>query len=212
MKKLLVTMMIMAMGMSLLVGCGGSDKDTSGDANQGNDTNVSQEEKEDSSNKEESEDVTSEMTGDASFEVNSISGTKVKVYYDSNVIASASTLWEPEFSVTDVEGNKYNFVIVDCDTAEDYLERRKNEFDSIKSKTNEEFSELEENGMVGEHTIIQYTVEYDQISTDDNNNAVYTPVSYSECIIELGSVVVCFDNTEEQDFSDILTAMKFVVD
>lgn len=59
---------------------------------------------------------------------------------------------------------------------------------------------------------MQYTVEYDQISTDDNNNAVYTPISYSECIIELGSVVVGFDNTGEQKLWDVLASMKFVVE
>lgn len=213
-RKILSLLLVMTMGIALLVGCGGSDKDTNGDSNQGNDTNVSQEEGKDYSanSKGESEEVSSEMKWDTFFEVNSINGTKVKVCYDPSVIASSYTLWEPEFSVTDTEGNKYNFVIIDCDTAEDYFERRKNEFDSIQSKTNEEFSELEKYGNVGEYTIMQYRVEYDQISTDDNNNAVYTPISYSEYIIELGSVVVCFDNTEEQDFSDILTAMKFVVE
>ena len=212
-RRVLSSLLIMTMGISLLVGCGGTDKDASGVSNQGNDTNVSEEtEKDDSSNSsEESEDVSSEMTADAIFEVNSIGGTKVKVYYDPNAIASMSTVWEPEFSVTDIEGNVYNFVIGDFDTAEDYFERRIDEFNSIQSKTNEEFSEPEEYGIVGENTIMRYTLEYDQISTDDNNNAVYTPVSYAECIIELDSVVVCFDYTEEQKFWDVLATMKFVV-
>ena len=212
-RRVLSLLLIMTMGISLLVGCGGTDKDTSGVSNQGNDTNVSEEtEKADSSNsKEESEDVSSEMTTDAIFEVNSIGGTKVKVYYDPNAIASTNTVWEPEFSVTDIEGNVYSFVIGDFDTAEDYFERRIDEFNSIQSKTNEEFSELEEYEVVGENTIMRYTLEYDQISTDDNNNPVYTPVSYAECIIELDSVVVCFDYTEEQKFWDVLATMKFVV-
>ena len=212
-RRVLSLLLIMTMGISLLVGCGGTDKDTSGVSNQGNDTNVSEEtEKVDSSNsKEESEDVSSEMTADAIFEVNSIGGTKVKVYYDPNAIASTNTAWEPEFSVTDIEGNVYSFVIGDFDTAEDYFDRRIDEFNSIQSKTNEEFSEPEEYGVVGENTIMRYTLEYDQISTDDNNNPVYTPVSYAECIIELDSVVVCFDYTEEQKFWDVLATMKFVV-
>lgn len=212
-RRVLSLLLIMTMGISLLVGCGGTDKDTSGVSNQGNDTNVSEEtEKADSSNsEEESEDVSSEMTADAIFEVNSIGGTKVKVYYDPNAIASTNTVWEPEFSVTDIEGNVYSFVIGDFDTAEDYFERRIDEFNSIQSKTNEEFSELEEYEVVGENTIMRYTLEYDQISTDDNNNPVYTPVSYAECIIELDSVVVCFDYTEEQKFWDVLATMKFVV-
>lgn len=212
-RRVLSLLLIMTMGISLLVGCGGTDKDTSGVSNQGNDTNVSEEtEKADSSNsKEESEDVSSEMTTDAIFEVNSIGGTKVKVYYDPNTIASTNTVWEPEFSVTDIEGNVYSFVIGDFDTAEDYFERRIDEFNSIQSKTNGEFSEPEEYGVVGENTIMRYTLEYDQISTDDNNNPVYTPVSYAECIIELDSVVVCFDYTEEQKFWDVLATMKFVV-
>ena len=199
-RKILSLLLVMTMGMTLLAGCGGSDS-----TNDEVDKNAASE------SLGESEAVSSEMTGATFFEVNSISGTKVKVYYDPNVIASASTLWEPEFSVTDVEGNVYNFVIGDFDTAEDYFMRRIDEFNSIQSKTNEEFSEPEEYGMVGENTIMQYTLEYDQISTDDNNNPVYTPVSYSECIIELGSVVVCFDNTEEQKFWDVLATMKFVV-
>lgn len=212
-RRVLSLLLIMTMGISLLVGCGGTDKDTSGVSNQGNDTNVSEEtEKVDSSNsEEESEDVSSEMTTDAIFEVNSIGGTKVKVYYDPNTIASTNTVWEPEFSVTDIEGNVYSFVIGDFDTAEDYFERRIDEFNSIQSKTNGEFSEPEEYGVVGENTIMRYTLEYDQISTDDNNNPVYTPVSYAECIIELDSVVVCFDYTEEQKFWDVLATMKFVV-
>ena len=116
-RRVLSLLLIMTMGISLLVGCGGTDKDTSGVSNQGNDTNVSEEtEKADSSNsKEESEDVSSEMTTDAIFEVNSIGGTKVKVYYDPNTIASTNTVWEPEFSVTDIEGNVYSFVIGDFD-------------------------------------------------------------------------------------------------
>lgn len=203
-KRILSLLLVMTMGLTLLAGCGSSsDKDNNKEPNQGAEADT---------NKDTGKEDSSEMTWDTFFEVNSINSTKVKVYYDSNVIASSYTLWEPEFSVTDTEGNKYNFVIIDCDTAEDYFERRKNEFDSIKSKTNEEFSELEEYGNVGEHTIMQYTVEYDQISTDDNNNAVYTPVSYSECVIELGSVVVCFDNTGEQKLWDILASMKFVVE
>ena len=42
-RKVLSLLLVVAMGMSLLVGCGGSDKNTSGDSNQENDTNVSQE-------------------------------------------------------------------------------------------------------------------------------------------------------------------------
>lgn len=211
-----VLSMLFVMVMSLLVGCGGNDS-TNGDvatkkdivqdsANDEGDKSV------DSEYVEESEGDSSEMTWDAFFEVNSINGTNVKVYYDPNVIASVDSFWEPEFSVTDTEGNVYNFAIVDFDTAEGFLKWRMDEFNSIQSKTNGEFSELEEYGVVGENTVKKYNLEYEQISTDENNNAVYTPVSYSECIIELGSVVVCFDNTEEQKCWDVLAAMKFVVE
>ena len=216
MKKILVTVLIMAMGATFLVGCGGSGSNDSGTDK---DTEIVQDSANDEADKsdesesvEENEEVSSEMTWDTSFEVNSVSGTKVKVYYDPNVIASSYTLWEPEFSVTDTEGNVYNFAIVDCDTAEKFLEWRIDNFNTIQSKTNGEFSELEEHGVVGENMVKKYNLEYDQISTDDNNNAVYTPISYSECIIELGSVVVCFDNTEEQRFWDVLAAMKFVIE
>lgn len=215
-KKVLSMLLVMSMGMSVLVGCGGNDstnasvetdKDTVQDS-----TNDEVDKSVDSEYAEESEAVSSEMAGDTFFEVNSISGTKVKVYYDPNVIASANTYWEPEFSVTDKEGNEYNFTIVDFDTAEEFLKWRIDYFDSIKSKINGEFSELEEYGVVGENVIKKYNLEYDQISTDDNNNAIYTPVSYSECVIELGTVVVCFDNPEEQKFWDVFVAMKFVVE
>ena len=211
-RKLLSLLLVMIMGMSLLAGCGENDsaateKDTVQDsANDEVDKSVEYEDA------EEDEEVSSEMTLDSFFEVNSINGTNVKVYYAPDVIASADTLWEPEFSVTDTEGNVYNFAIVDCDTAEEFLNWRMDQFNSIQSKTNGEFSELEEYGVVGENTIKKYNLEYEQISTDDNNNAVYTPVSYSECIIELGSVVVCFDYTEEQECWDVLAAMKFVVE
>lgn len=216
MKKILVTVLIMAMGATFLIGCGGSGSNDSGT---GKETDVVQESANDEVDKsdesdyvEESEEDSSELTWDTFFEVNSISGTKVKVYYDPNVIASSYTLWEPEFSVTDTEGNTYDFAVVDCDTAEKFLEWRINNFTTIQSKTNGEFSELEEHGIVGENMVKKYNLEYDQISTDDNNNAVYTPISYSECVIELGSAVVCFDNTEEQKFWDVLAAMKFVIE
>lgn len=211
-----VLSMLFVMVMSLLVGCGGNDS-TNGDVATKKDTvqdsaNDEGDKSVDSGYVEESEGDSSEMTWDAFFEVNSINGTNVKVYYDPNVIASVDSFWEPEFSVTDTEGNVYNFAIVDFDTAEGFLKWRMDEFNSIQSKTNGEFSELEEYGVVGENTVKKYNLEYEQISTDENNNAVYTPVSYSECIIELGSVVVCFDNTEEQKCWDVLAAMKFVVE
>ncbi len=213
-RKLLSLLLAMAMGTLLFAGCGGSN-----DSGTDKDTDVVQDSANDDVDKsdeseyvEESEEVSSEMSWDTFFEVNSIGGTKVKGYYDPNVIASAYTLWEPEFSVTDTEGNTYNFAVVDCATAEKFLEWRIDNFNSIQSKTNGEFSELEEYGVVGENMVKKYNLKYDQISTDDNNNAVYTPISYSECVIELGPVVVCFDYTEEQKFWDVLAAMKFVIE
>lgn len=45
-RKILSLLLVMAIGMTLLVGCGGTDKDANADSNQGNDTNVSQNEQE----------------------------------------------------------------------------------------------------------------------------------------------------------------------
>lgn len=219
-RKIFSLLFVIAMGATFLVGCSGngsndgvSDRDIDKDTDVVQDSaNDEVEESDESEYVEEGEEVSSTLTWDTFFEVNSVGGTKVKVYYDPDVIASAYTLWEPEFSVTDTEGNAYDFAIVDCATAEKFLEWRIDNFNSIQSKTNGEFSGLEEHGVVGENMVKKYNLKYDQISTDDNNNAVYTPISYSECVIELGSVVVCFDNTEEQKFWDVLAAMKFVVE
>lgn len=219
MKKILVTLLIMAMGATFFAGCGSKESGTGNDSAAGEKSDVAQADVNDEAgtsadleNAEESEEASSEVAWDTFFEVNSVGGTKVTAYYDPNVVASAYTLWEPEFSITDTEGNEYDFAIVDCATAEDFLNWRINNFNSIQSKTNGEFSGLEECGTVGEKVVKKYNLEYEQISTDENNNAVYTPISYSECVIELGSVVVCFDYTEEQKFWDVLATIKFVVE
>lgn len=162
---------------------------------------------------EEEEDTPDGMEWDTFFEVTSIGGVKVKVYYDPDVIKSCYT-YEPEFFLTDEDGNEFVFAIADFATAEARRQGREDYFNSQKMLEDVYVSELSEY-QVGEYTIKSYRADYMVYAYDGSGEL--SPGSFSEDVIELGAEVVCvfngeyvFDNPET--LGVFLNAMKFVVE
>ena len=146
------------------------------------------------------------------FEVTSFGGVKVKVYYDPDVVKSYST-YDPEFYLTDADGNEHMFAIYDHATAEEHRQAREKYFNDQKMLEEVSVSELLEY-QAGEYTIKSFWADY-LIYSYDGSGEQY-PASTQEAIIELGSGVVCvFDETymnEHPEFGTFLNSMKFVCD
>lgn len=156
--------------------------------------------------------VVSETEGDTFMEVTSVGGVKVKVYYDSDVITNCYT-YEPEFFVTDVEGNEYAFAIADFPTAEARMQGRMDYFASQDNLYKDvEFSEMQES-RAGEYIIKTYRADYMTYSYDGSGEL--TPASFCESVIELDSDVVCVYEEiywDKPEFGLILNALKVVVE
>lgn len=162
---------------------------------------------------EEVEEETSDgMEWNTYFEVTSFGGVKVKVYYDPDVVKSYST-YDPEFYLTDADGNEHMFAIYDHATAEEHRQAREKYFNDQKMLEEVSVSELLEY-QAGEYTIKSFWADY-LIYSYDGSGEQY-PASTQEAIIELGSGVVCvFDETymnEHPEFGTFLNSMKFVCD
>ena len=144
------------------------------------------------------------------FEVTSFGGVKVKVYYDPDVIMSYH-IEDPEFYLTDAEGNEHMFALYDHATAEEHRQAREEYFNQQKMLEEVSVSELMEY-QAGEYTIKSFWADY-LIYSYDGSGEQY-PASTQEAIIELGSGVVCvFDETymnEHPEFGTFLNSMKFV--
>lgn len=146
------------------------------------------------------------------FEVTSFGGVKVKVYYDPDVVKSYST-YDPEFYLTDADGNEHMFAIYDHATAEEHRQAREKYFNDQKMLEEVSVSELQEYH-AGEYIIKSFLASYLIYSYDGSGeqHSAFT----QEAIIELGSGVVCvFDETymnEHPEFGTFLNSMKFVCD
>lgn len=149
---------------------------------------------------------------DTYFEVTSFGGVKVKVYYDPDVIMSYH-IEDPEFYLTDEDGNEHMFALYDHATAEEHRQAREEYFNQQKILEEVSVSELLEY-QAGEYTIKSFWADY-LIYSYDGSGEQY-PASTQEAIIELGSGVVCvFDETymnEHPEFGTFLNSMKFVCD
>lgn len=149
---------------------------------------------------------------DTYFEVTSFGGVKVKVYYDPDVVKSYS-VYDPEFYLTDAEGNEHMFALYDHATAEEHRQAREKYFNDQKMLEEVSVSELLEY-QAGEYTIKSFIANY-LIYSYDGSGEQY-PTFIQEAIIELGSGVVCvFDETymnEHPEFGTFLNSMKFVCD
>ena len=163
-------------------------------------------------NPEEEEDTSEGMEWDTYFEVTSFGGVKVKVYYDPEVIMSYST-YDPEFYLTDADGNEHMFAIYDHANAEEHRQAREKYFNDQKMLDEVSVTELQES-QAGEYTIKSFLASY-LIYSYDGSGEQY-PTFIQEAIIELGSGVVCvFDETymnEHPEFGTFLNSMKFVCD
>ena len=161
---------------------------------------------------EEEEDTSDGMEWDTFFEVTSIGGVKVKVYYDPDVIKSYR-VFDMEFFLTDADGNEHTFAIADFATAEERRQGRERQLNSEKMLEEVSVSELEEI-QAGGYTLKCYWADYMVHSYDGSGEL--NPGSTQEAIIELGSGVVCvFDSTflfEHPEFGPFLDAMQFVVE
>ena len=146
------------------------------------------------------------------FEVTSFGGVKVKVYYDPDVIMSYH-IEDPEFYLTDEDGNEHMFALYDHATAEEHRQAREEYFNQQKMLEEVSVSELLES-RAGEYTLYSYWADY-LIYSYDGSGEQY-PASTQEAIIELSSGVVCvFDDTymnEHPEFGTFLNSMKFVCD
>lgn len=147
---------------------------------------------------------------DTYFEVTSFGGVKVKVYYDPDVIMSYS-VYDPEFYLTDADGNEHMFALYDHATAEEHRQSREEYFNQQKMLEEVSVSELQES-RAGEYIIKSFWADY-LIYSYDGSGEQY-PASVQEAVIELGSGVVCvFDDTymnEHPEFGTFLNSMKFV--
>lgn len=147
---------------------------------------------------------------DTYFEVTSFGGVKVKVYYDPDVIMSYS-VYDPEFYLTDAEGNEHMFALYDHATAEEHRQSREEYFNQQKMLEEVSVSELQES-RAGEYIIKSFLASYLIYSYDGSGDQY--PTFIQEAIIELGSGVVCvFDETymnEHPEFGTFLNSMKFV--
>lgn len=188
MKKLITILLVFAMSLSLLAGCGGSDKDTdvSGDTNQ--ETNNSEEEKvviDTSIYSEKMELVTEE-------------GQKVQVYFDPTVVNYIAG--EDEMGEYCYLGEMINPSVADAKSAQAYV-------DSIISY-NEGYLEVDEQK---EFSLGDYTVYYFQLN--DTESGGFAGEVWA---IELGSDVVLTFNymgsvEEGGQLETELAAIKFVV-
>lgn len=146
------------------------------------------------------------------FEVTSFGGVKVRVYYDPDVVKSYST-YDPEFYLTDAEGNEHMFALYDHATAEEHRQSREEYFNQQKMLEEVSVSELQES-RAGEYIIKSFLASYLIYSYDGSGDQY--PTFIQEAIIELGSGVVCvFDETymnEHPEFGTFLNSMKFVCD
>ena len=164
-------------------------------------------------NPEEEEDTSDGMEWDTYFEVTSFAGVKVKVYYDPDVIKSYST-YDPEFYLTDADGNEHMFALYDHATAEEHRQNREEYFNQQKILDEVYVSELQES-QAGEYTLYSYRADYLMYSYDGSGEQY--PASTQAAIIELGFGVVCvFDDTymyeHPEQFGVFLNSMKFVCD
>lgn len=158
------------------------------------------------------EEVPDGIEWDTYFEVTSFGGVKVKVYYDPDVIMSYS-VYDPEFYLTDAEGNEHMFALYDHATAEEHRQSREEYFNQQKMLEEVSVSELQES-RAGEYIIKSFLASYLIYSYDGSGDQY--PTFIQEAIIELGSGVVCvFDETymnEHPEFGTFLNSMKFVCD
>lgn len=193
-RKVLSFLLVMAMGMSILAGCGSSDKDTNVDASQENELNVSQEaEKEDV--KEEREEVDTSIYSEK-IELTTAQGKSVWVYYDPTVVECK--VWED--SSVDL-GEALNVEVYDAASAKEYM-------DFIVSGYGGKLEVgIQEEVSLGDYTVIHYGL----------TNTESGKLVGDECIIELESDVVFIFRTvvtvEEGSRLDTeFNGIKFVVD
>lgn len=150
---------------------------------------------------------------DTFMEVTSLNGVKVKVYYDPDVITGYHT-FDMEFYPIDANGNEFIFAIGDFETAQARLENRKAYLSSQEKYYKDiYFSEISEGG-AGGYKVWFYQADYLALSYSGDE---WLPTSSSECVIELGSGVVCiFDGNywfdETLEIGKLLNAMKFVIE
>lgn len=191
MKKILAILLIMAMSASLLIGCGGSDKDTSGDVNvENNDAENNDAEKE--------EVVIDTSIYSEKIELVTEEGQKVQIYYDPTVVSYIAG--KDEMGEYCFLGEMTNPSVVDVESAQAYV-------DSIISY-NEGYLEI---GEQKESSLGDYMVHY--FSLKDTESGGFAGEIWA---IELGSDVVLtftyMGSVEEGGQLDTeLNAIKFVV-
>lgn len=151
---------------------------------------------------------------DTYFEVTSIGGVKVKVYYDPDVIIDCYVS-DMEFYLYDTQGNKYTFAIADFATAEErmmnitnYLLSEDNKYQNVP-----EDSEIMEGG-AGNYPLKYYELCYEALSYGGEE---WLPASYSEAIIELGAGIICVFDGEyfmnaDTNLGEVLGAIQFIVE
>ena len=190
-KKVLNMLLIMAMGMSLLAGCGGNGSETA-------EKEVTQE------NVSEKEEVIPDEVDFSSYEeieVNTVENKSLKVYYNPEVIVD----WYTEYAICvayNEEGNEYPFEVVPFESAEEYRSSEIFEHEMWEHQ-NIEATELEEIS-IGGHTVHSFNIKYQDDLTGE-------PIDYSSDIgiIELDDgLVFCFGLGNE-GIEEVLSAITF---
>lgn len=201
-RKLLSLLLAMTMGMSLLVGCGASDKDTSVDSNLENESNVSQ----DTGKDDVTEDTTEEKDEidtniySEKIELTTAEGKTVWVYYDPTIVECiAGEDWRGEYCVD--LGEMLAVAVTDSESAKAYV-------DAIISN-NGRYLEI---GVQEEISLGGYTVHHFRLNDIESGS-----FAGEEWVIELDSGVVFTFNTiifveEDGPLNTELNAIKFVVE
>lgn len=218
MKKLLAVLLIISMSVSMLVGCGGTDKDTNKEPNTENSSNMSQNTENDEIKDDQiKDDVTEDSSNESNnsenvendeFDENIYSamieaitsgGKVVKIYYNPQVVKKWDIYDNVLLYAHDMNGDLYEFNVGDYVSAEEYI----NVFIQDNTHLNLKITGKEEIKLGG-HAIHSYYLQGDRRT-------------HGIGVIELASdVVVHFEhkrvNFEGQDFENVIGAIKFVVE
>lgn len=198
-RKILSLLLVMTMGMALLVGCGSSDKDTNGDSNQGNASNVGQDAgKEDSA--DEKEEIDTSIYSEK-VELVTEQGKKVLVYYDPTVVnCIEGEDWTGKYAVD--LGEMINVSVADAESA-------KARVDDIAVTMGGDSVVI---GKQEEIPLADYTIHYFTLN-DKESGAFYDKMWGIELDSDVVVMFITMDSVEEgSQLEKELEAIKFVVE
>lgn len=197
-RKVLSLLLVVAMSVSMLAGCGGSDKDTGKGQNTENDSNANQDTENNDANSEKEEIDTSIYSEKVELRTDGDGKKKVVAYYDPTVVECHAMEDEDGKPYVDL-GEMWNIYVTHVATVEDFM--------------NYIISEM--GGEIGKHeekTLSGYSVHYFTI-VEPGTGAFWDKIY----VLELdGGVALNFrlmgSMEEGSQLEKELAAIKFVVE